>query len=797
MELVDVDDDIPNLESIPNLDSVPKITVLPEQLQGFMKDQALTYSDFKDAQSLARWLARYGIDISLWGVGSNKDVEQLLKELHHQEAGLELWRGNTGEAKPVRVTHVLRAKVCSASSRNRGVFLFNTWQQFAEGRKRTRNALLSEKLTLAEVPLEDHLEEVCQRALNEEMHRVVEAAFVISPGRPPPIYDAAVLCPIKVEKVHFVDHTTEVENSKSFPGLLTLYHLYTVDIVCSGLPGVDFNTLEYHPPSVDGERKLKYVHAWTWLDWKMIKRYLLEGSELKERKTKGSFEDPRALREWLSDLVPYLDDWGVNGYRSVQDLWEDLEKQQTQLELWGRHDGVPLLVRVLHILQLKANSTDPRLAGRFLLHAWQQDRQGVVRPINRLVSKKLSVSKFPLGEMEFAKEAQEAVTAQFAHIMDVHFQLHPKLKIREEDLSPSGATALSVRFVDHHYDVEESRSYKGMLTMYHVYMVEAEVEGLPAANFTGLDMSKSSAPWANGFRWVSWPEVIDILHGRIIALERRNQSRGRRSLELGKSLESARRTLHRLAITVGRMVATIGDAEEGVIASEAERLLRSLQAEMGDLRSLVTKPSEVDQQDEFNSALPPSMVCKMASDALITDCFREEAQALARRIISHHRTNSNGHMGRNNSTPLSLSHQLSQPSNIGGANHTVTSKQESTVPSGSGQGGQLLRVVPEEPPADSGGTSKNLSRLPTLLSSPSVMLASALSVAQVALACALVALSAPVVSSSGSSSDNSRPEVQFGCSVALLLLAFLVAGLIIFEWKRGSARLKVMPRADT
>eukprot|EP00971_Amphidinium_carterae_P153169 3036306-Amphidinium_carterae.1 len=34
----------------------------------------------------------------------------------------------------------------------------------------------------------------------------------------------------------FRDHIIEVETSKSYPGLLTMYHLYTVDIICKGLP---------------------------------------------------------------------------------------------------------------------------------------------------------------------------------------------------------------------------------------------------------------------------------------------------------------------------------------------------------------------------------------------------------------------------------------------------------------------------------------------------------------------------------------------------------------------------------
>lgn len=44
-----------------------------------------------------------------------------------------------------------------------------------------------------------------------------------------------------------------------------VYHLYTVDIIVSGLPCVDFNTLEFDAPDDDGRRKLKYVHAWNWL----------------------------------------------------------------------------------------------------------------------------------------------------------------------------------------------------------------------------------------------------------------------------------------------------------------------------------------------------------------------------------------------------------------------------------------------------------------------------------------------------------------------------------------------------
>merc|ERR1712224_950536 len=159
-----------------------------------------------------------------------------------------------GKEQPVRVTHVLRAKVCSPSSYQKGIFLFNTWQQYGDGRKRTRNGLLSEKLTLSEMPLEENLHEVCRRAVTEEeMQRCEEAAFKVTPGVPVE-YDPNYVCPLEVVDEKFVEHTIEIEVSKSYPGLLTMYHLYTVDIVCTGLPVVDFNTLEFDHADKNGRR---------------------------------------------------------------------------------------------------------------------------------------------------------------------------------------------------------------------------------------------------------------------------------------------------------------------------------------------------------------------------------------------------------------------------------------------------------------------------------------------------------------------------------------------------------------
>merc|ERR1712061_955252 len=139
---------------------------------------------------------------------------------------------------------------------------------------------------ISEMPLEDNLMAVCERAVTEEeMQRVVESKIRITPGCPAPDYDPSIKCPLQVLNAIFVDHTIEIEKSKSYPGLLTMYHLYTVDIICKGLPIVDFNTLEFDHEDDRGRRNLKYIHAWVWLDWAQIQRYLFEGSELKQRQT--------------------------------------------------------------------------------------------------------------------------------------------------------------------------------------------------------------------------------------------------------------------------------------------------------------------------------------------------------------------------------------------------------------------------------------------------------------------------------------------------------------------------------
>jgi len=598
------------------------------------KQEEATLKDVPDVEALSKWLLDRGLCTDMWGKDSGtKDVSKYWKELEQGESGLELWRADDGKALPVRVTHVLRAKVCSPRSYERGIFLFNTWQQFSDGQRRLRNGLLSEKLSTAEVPLLDHLHEVCERAVTqEEMQCVVEAGFSIGPGGGAvPEYDPLYQCPIRVVEEHFVDYTTEVESSKSFPGLLTLYHLYTVEIICSGLPGFDFNTIEYDKPDKEGLRKLKYVHSWTWLEWPQIQRYLFEGSTLKERKTKGSFRNAVALLHWLSQFDLDLDQWGRDGCCSVQDLFNEVEEEQTQLELWGRDDGVPLLMRVVHVLQLKVLSSDERLSGKFLFHTWTQVRDGKVRPINRLMSKKLSSAQVPFDEPRFIEAAEATVKRQLSYLMDAHFQLHPHRLPEVSELVDSGVKVNSTVFKSHHFDVEESPSFWGMHTMYHLYGMELECEGLPSTNFTSLDMTRHDAPRVNGWKWVVWPETLDVLHARTKGLERRDEAMRKALDAQHRKLEANAATLSRLARNVQCLEDDGIDAinDEGAAAlEEVMRLTEELREEMQFLGESLEDCRVMKAGDVGSVAkmLPPSMVSKMASDKITSDAFLEEAQ---------------------------------------------------------------------------------------------------------------------------------------------------------------------------
>eukprot|EP00928_Gymnodinium_smaydae_P097042 TRINITY_DN869_c0_g1_i2.p1 TRINITY_DN869_c0_g1~~TRINITY_DN869_c0_g1_i2.p1 ORF type:complete len:894 (+),score=167.84 TRINITY_DN869_c0_g1_i2:57-2684(+) len=446
--------------------SVP-IPELPKGFEGCSKFKAFENSSFAESQDLEAVLKDWGVPTDDWGTGGTKKVCKFWDELVGNESGLEVWQKENGEQFLVRVTHVLRGKVSSPELYKRGMFLINTWQQFEDGRKRVRNGLLSEKLTIDEMPLEQNLHEVCERAVTEEeMQRVEDSICKIGPGSPAPTYDASYKCPLQVVSEKFIDHIIEIEKSKSYPGLLTVYHLYTVDIVCTGMPKTDFNTLEFTHADKNGERKLKYIHAWVWLPWTQIQRYLFEGSKLKESKAVNSFATDDELQSWLGRFFIPLDEWGTRSWKSVSVLHDELQSGSCHLECWGKEDGVPLVVRVAHVLQVKITSPELKHVGKFLFQTWHQSSgssEQVIR--NRPMSRIMSTADIYNNEKCFIDAAQAAVKKNIDYIADVHFRLDHLQSMGRNTFERADVKVLSASLVDHRTDLQESASFKDLITV--------------------------------------------------------------------------------------------------------------------------------------------------------------------------------------------------------------------------------------------------------------------------------------------------------------------------------------------
>jgi hypothetical protein len=626
-------------------ETVPKFPEVPGILKDAFPVWAGTLDELPDPEALTTWLNENGLDTSDWGKGNTKEVKKFWGEIRDKESGVELWRKADDSVHCVRTTHVLRAKVCSPDSFKRGVFLFNTWQQYGDGRRRVRNGLLSEKLTLEEMPLEEHLEEVCERAVTqEEMQRLADPLLKIGPGSPAPEYDSNYVCPLRVVDQFFVDHVIEVEVSKSYPRLLTMYHLYTVDIVCTGLPLADFNTLEFDHPEGSVKRPLKYVHAWVWMQWSEIQRYLFEGSTMKERKKKGSFTSSEDLKGWLELFNLDLEVWGEGHFKSVDNLFEELEAEESHLELWGREDGVPLVMRVVHVLQLKVCSTDHRMQGKFIYHTWTQKRDGRHKVVNRLMTKVLRIENASLNRAKLVADAETVVRQQLSYTMDPHFRLEPDKPPDVESLEAGQMSLRKVTFQDHRVDVDNSPTFKGLCTLYHLYTCEVECDGLPHANFATVEVrrpneiaktasslsAKATGPYVHGVHgwcWVVLPQCMDMAHSRNLELEEQLDSQK-------KAIEMQDRLIHSKAEAIDSMMNDVLDIVNDPkvkVPKQVSKKVRQLLDENREREAAaLKKASEINltvNTNHVSRRLPPSMVSEMAEGALVSDdLFVNQAQ---------------------------------------------------------------------------------------------------------------------------------------------------------------------------
>lgn len=588
-------------------------------------EEVFSTREVPSPQDLERLLQREGVDTKGWGKGTTKDVLNLWKELKHEESELQVWR-TEGRRQVVRVVHVLHAKVSSEENYARNIFLFNTWQQNSEGQKKNRCSLLSEKLRLSEMPLERHLHEVCQRAVSEELEQVVDGETLIMPGSPLPRYNAATRSKIRVLRQVFLEHVIEMEQSKSFPGLSTAYHLHRVDIICSGLPTLNFNTLEFHQPDKAGNRKLKYMHAWVWLKFDVIQRYLFEGSTLKERVSKGTFDSAQKLEEWLSQFGVALR-CNSEKLKGAEELYQEVESGKCSLEHYGRVDGLPILLRVAHVLQVKLTNRHHQADQTFLIQeAKQKGSNSNWERVGRHLSTKLNPNREDFDHDHFAQQAINLVEESIYSITDVHYTINPKAVPKKEDLQKVNLIVEEARFECYRHYIDKSPSYEDILTMYHMYTVLVVCDGLPNPDFASLAFEKGRAV-AYVWRWATWEISMDMLCEQIKQVDRRAMLRVEELRNIAAAGDTCLRALKEAVADLQKQmpqVAKISDLRVHLVQLEAEVMspLDCLSNGQGDTK-------EVSAAER----LPPAMVPRLTDHKLVTDDFLAQV-SLHKRLVS-------------------------------------------------------------------------------------------------------------------------------------------------------------------
>lgn len=177
---------------------------------------------FTDVDSLQTWLVGCGIDVSSWNAGEAKSIENLLGEVSSGETQLF-------DDPPTRKVEVVQVII-----RRNQFMLIEAEQIFSNGRIRLRDVPPSEKMHPGENPFD-----AAVRCLEEELGCTPDQITVY-----PESYD------------RFVRRGP----SRSYPGLITEYHIHSVHAAVSGLPDTTFYTDESAKSATDPVSQ----HRWEW-----------------------------------------------------------------------------------------------------------------------------------------------------------------------------------------------------------------------------------------------------------------------------------------------------------------------------------------------------------------------------------------------------------------------------------------------------------------------------------------------------------------------------------------------------
>jgi ADP-ribose pyrophosphatase YjhB (NUDIX family) len=178
--------------------------------------------EFQNIAELERWLSAQAVDTARWGSDGAKTVENLWQEYRRGEVAFQ----DEPAARMVNVVQILL--------RRGDLLLIEIAQELDEGRMRQRGLPPSEKFIAGESPLA-----AARRGLMEEL----------------------ALDPARVESIELAgDAFKRAVESPSYPGLLTIYTVHTVEVLGADLPAADFwldNKAALHGDPVQR-------HLWGW-----------------------------------------------------------------------------------------------------------------------------------------------------------------------------------------------------------------------------------------------------------------------------------------------------------------------------------------------------------------------------------------------------------------------------------------------------------------------------------------------------------------------------------------------------
>jgi hypothetical protein len=178
---------------------------------------------FTTPQALTAWLQAHQVDITTWGQGGAKSVEDLWREVQQAESALY-------QEAPLR-----RVQVVELFIEDGGCRLIEAAQILNSGQVRRRNQPPSEKMLPGEDPFA-----TARRCLAEEL-AITEEAHICFPEQ-------------QVRERH------ELIESTSYPGLVTGFTFYRVAVQVHNLPPADFTTTN----AAHSHGDPVVAHHWRW-----------------------------------------------------------------------------------------------------------------------------------------------------------------------------------------------------------------------------------------------------------------------------------------------------------------------------------------------------------------------------------------------------------------------------------------------------------------------------------------------------------------------------------------------------